>query len=260
MIEPQAKAIFQDIVQYLSSISNSSSSSNNNSGGGSNRAMSLGVITLNRPQRALIQCFVESAKHHLGLVNLSDRSAAHAAADGGGLTGYIRCEATRHAMDQVLFIQSIDQIQGEERDVILFSTLIAPKTPTPTPTVTATVTATAVPTLNIPGENASQSSNSHVPTPPGADTGAGERASVGVGVVDTLDDLEEATTTDVSGASSNGNNSNSGVGVGSSGVGVGSSVSSGGGVGRASYSTLAHGHGDRLLNVGLTRAVRLMRV
>ena len=60
----QAEAVFADVVAYMTRV-------NGVSGPGTLRPLSMGVITLNRPQRALLHAFVHAARHRLGLVPLS---------------------------------------------------------------------------------------------------------------------------------------------------------------------------------------------
>jgi hypothetical protein len=101
----QAEAVFLDVVKYMKSIAAGtlpssssakrdsssnhgsdddngddndnddemlpSSSSSSSSPSSSSSALSLGVITLNRPQRSLLHAFVHAARHRLGLVPLS---------------------------------------------------------------------------------------------------------------------------------------------------------------------------------------------
>lgn len=301
----QAEAVFRDVVSYMCRINGMNGSGNERR---SMSKLSLGVITLNRPQRALLYAFVLAARHRLGLIPLSQANSktatasasqsnassasatprAPAPANGGGggsgggsssssLNGFVRHPILQQPGDEVLFIQSIDQIQGEERDVILFSTLLAPKTATKETVVEASK-----------GSNGSDDSDA------GEDDEDDE---------DLLDKLEESGETseeeeeeasdeddfdDDSSRSSNEKGSKTSSGLGSvSGrrTAIPASAakakkskkknlinqrprsrsrsrspqqSSGGTRSLGlSYSTLAHAHGERLLNVGLTRAVKM---
>ena len=91
----QARNIFADIADYLSTIHRDG------------RPMSLGVITLNRPQRALIAAFLEAAKDPLGLINLTDKkkSAEASGSTALALSGYVRRPDLGHPDDQVSEIQ-----------------------------------------------------------------------------------------------------------------------------------------------------------
>ena len=77
--------------------------------------MSVGVLTLNRPQRNLIHSMVDACKGTFGLTSAGDHAWRRDGSRGA------------HPSDVPLFIQSIDQIQGEERDLIVFATLLAPR-------------------------------------------------------------------------------------------------------------------------------------
>lgn len=92
----QARNIFTDIADYLSTIHRDA------------RPMSLGVITLNRPQRALIAAFLEAAKEPLGLINLTDKkkSAEASGSTALALSGYVRRPDLGHPHDQVSGIRN----------------------------------------------------------------------------------------------------------------------------------------------------------
>jgi hypothetical protein len=294
----QAEAVFCDVVRYLRCV-------NGGVGGAAAAApLSLGVVTLNRPQRALLHAFVHAARHRLGLVPLSQANAAAtghgasggppatpgaraaaaagAAGSGGGgssssLNGFVRHPRLRHPGDQVLFIQSIDQIQGEERDVILFSTLLAPRT-------------AAKEVVAVASEVRGGGRN--------GDSDEGEGSEEGEGEADLLDKLEELEAASEEDASDEDDDEEAGeesaeeeeaTSVLAARPSHGAQGSATGGRRRAaltsdakkkktrrprsrsrspqqpaggtralglSYSTLAHAHGERLLNVGLTRAVK----
>ena len=160
----QAAQVVQELATYLRSLEG---------------PMSCGIITLNRPQRALIAAVITARQLELGLTPDSESG------------GFVR--RSEDPLDQLLFVQSIDQIQGEERDVILFSMLLAPR---------------------ASGEDA---------------------------VCDVYEQLEE---------------SSAPVDEDAAAAAAPAQQASG----RLSYSTIAHAHGDRLLNVGLTRSRHLMKV
>lgn len=206
--------------------------------------MSVGIITLNRPQRSLIHTMVDACKASLGLEPLADhawrRPAEHAT-----------------AADAILFIQSIDQIQGEERDLIIFSTLLAPRT----------ACAPAGP-LNFSSARAGD--EGEAAAGPGGE--AADASDTDEQDLDRLEVEHEASPTaeqqdDTSGAADNpaaappaARRAPKGSRVRRPAMAAESSAPSGGAAPRFSYSTIAHPHGDRLLNVGLTRAVRSMLV
>ena len=191
----QARAVLEDVCAYIRAVQ------------AQGAPMSLGVITLNRPQRQLIFTLVDALKAVLGL---------HLAPDGC----FVRVSESAHAQDQPFFIQSIDQIQGEERDVILFSTLIAPK-----------------------HESKKQQDELEAKFA----TGSGE-GHEGAALDEALEDLEvleedpQQATATPSKPPTQAQRADP----------TPSRIS-------FSYSTLTHPHGDRLLNVGLTRAIRLMK-
>jgi hypothetical protein len=120
--------------------------------------MSAGIITLNRPQRSLIQAMVDVVKGPLGL-------------EGCGDHAWRRAGPSVHSDDVPLFIQSIDQIQGEERELILFATLLAPRA-----------------AADAPPPYYGYAEGSGAAADDGADTQEGEEAR------DELDDLEVETT------------------------------------------------------------------
>jgi hypothetical protein len=288
----------------------SSSSSSSNIEGKSMSKLSLGVITLNRPQRALLYAFVLAARHRLGLIPLSQansksatanqsnasgslttpRAPAPAASGGGGsggsssssLNGFVRHPLLQQPGDEVLFIQSIDQIQGEERDVILFSTLLAPKTATKEVAVEASKEINDSDDRDQEGDDDDDDDDLLDKLEESGETSEEEDD----------DDDEASDEDDFDDASSRSNKEKDGkmnsASVGASGrrLAVPSSAAkakkskkktlsashqrprsrsrsrsppqqpSGGTRSLGlSYSTLAHAHGERLLNVGLTRAV-----
>ena len=98
----QAWRVLEELIRYMDEV---------RAGG---LPMSAGIITLNRPQRQLIHLLVGAAKTRLGLVDAHNHA-------------FVRPEGEAHVRDQPLFIQSIDQIQGEEREIILLSMLLAPR-------------------------------------------------------------------------------------------------------------------------------------
>jgi hypothetical protein len=206
--------------------------------------MSVGIITLNRPQRSLIHTMVDACKAALGLEPLADHA-------------WRRPAERATAADATLFIQSIDQIQGEERDLIIFSTLLAPRT-------------ASVPGGALALSSACASDECDAAAGPG-----GEAADVSDTDEQDLDRLEvehEASPTaeqqdDTSGAADKpaaappaARRAQKGGRMRRPALAAESSAPSGGAAPRFSYSTIAHPHGDRLLNVGLTRAVRSMLV
>ena len=273
--------------------------------------LSLGVITLNRPQRALLYAFVLAARHRLGLIPLSQansksatanqsnasgslttpRAPAPAASGGGGsggsssssLNGFVRHPLLQQPGDEVLFIQSIDQIQGEERDVILFSTLLAPKTATKEVAVEASKEINDSDDRDQEGDDDDDDDDDLLDKLEESGETSEEEDD---------DDDEASDEDDFDDASSRSNKEKDGkmnsASVGASGrrLAVPSSAAkakkskkktlrashqrprsrsrsrsppqqpSGGTRSLGlSYSTLAHAHGERLLNVGLTRAV-----
>ena len=289
----------------------SSSSSSSNIEGKSMSKLSLGVITLNRPQRALLYAFVLAARHRLGLIPLSQansksatanqsnasgslttpRAPAPAASGGGGsggsssssLNGFVRHPLLQQPGDEVLFIQSIDQIQGEERDVILFSTLLAPKTATKEVAVEASKEINDSDDRDQEGDDDDDDDDDLLDKLEESGETSEEEDD---------DDDEASDEDDFDDASSRSNKEKDGkmnsASVGASGrrLAVPSSAAkakkskkktlsashqrprsrsrsrsppqqpSGGTRSLGlSYSTLAHAHGERLLNVGLTRAV-----
>jgi hypothetical protein len=197
----QARAVLEDACAYIRAIE------------AQGTPMSLGVITLNRPQRQLIFTLVDALKTVLGL---------HLAPDGS----FVRLAESAHAQDQPFFIQSIDQIQGEERDVILFSTLIAPK--------------------NESKKQQEELENKFS----AAAVGSGELHE-GAALDEALEDLEVLEDEDQQQPAVTPSKPKPPP-QGQRAEPAPSRVS-------FSYSTLTHPHGDRLLNVGLTRAIRLMK-
>lgn len=190
------------------------------------RPFSVGIITLNRPQRQLIHSMVSACSQKLGLVDKKNNLFARVSPSEG---------------DCPMFIQSIDQIQGEERDLILFSTLLAPKGPCP------------VPSSAFPSVSASSQANV-------ANTEDNDEEENDEDIFDNLerrpadgdddaieDDNLPRESTDAQPASEN---------VAREASGPARAPRSG----HFSYSTIAHAHGHRLLNVGLTRAVNTMKV
>jgi hypothetical protein len=176
----QAWRVLEELTRYMDEIRANS------------RPMSAGIITLNRPQRQLIHLLVDSAASRLGLVNTHNNSFA-------------RPDAEAHVRDQPLFIASIDQIQGEEREIILFSMLLAPR------------------------RQVGQSLDNEEE-------------------VDIFDQLEAGAT---EGAPDEDNEDSAPAGGGPTRAPTAQ---------RFQYSTIAHAHGDRLLNVGLSRAISVMKI
>ena len=153
----------------------------------------------------------------------------------------------------MLFIQSIDQIQGEEREVILFSTLVAPKTETTTTNNNNNIADNNVDDGNtapvdlfdeLEARGASGGSRGRDAVRGG---GLGMGADVGGYDSGSSSESDDEYHTDHRRSQYQPNTAAGGGG----GAGAGS---------RVSYSTLALGHGDCLLNVGLTRAIRVMVV
>ncbi|KAJ8601758.1 hypothetical protein CTAYLR_006759 [Chrysophaeum taylorii] len=178
----------------------------------SGESLSLGIITLNRPQRSLIakllladnRARLEPHPTYVGALrrrpDVEDRAASVL------------------ERDAPLFVESIDRIQGEERDVILFSTLLAPRNGGPVQASTRKKQRTKDETTAEPWDALEEISSSS------DDEEGGERR-------------RKATTTTSNRRAQHRS--------------------------RASairhYSTLTHAHGHRLLNVGITRAIRTMR-
>ena len=180
----QAWRVVEELTRYMDAIR------------ADGRPMSAGIITLNRPQRQLIQLLVGAAATRLGLVDTHSNSFA-------------RPDEDAHVQDQPLFIASIDQIQGEEREIILLSMLLAPRR---------------------------QSGQA-------MDTADDEEG------VDIFDQLEaQAAPEDDTG----GEDANDGPAA--------APARSAPTAQRFQYSTIAHAHGDRLLNVGLSRAISVMKI
>ena len=198
----QAWRVLEELTRYMDEIR------------ADGRPLSCGIITLNRPQRQLIHLLVGAASDRLGLVDAHNHcfTRPEGEADGG---------------DQGLFIQSIDQIQGEERELILFSMLLAPR-------------------QGSRGGGAAGSPSAAADDPEGFDI---------------FDRLEAAADADPAVAAAAAAGQDPAAGQDRSAA---PSRSSGGGGGggrqRFQYSTIAHAHGDRLLNVGLSRAVSMMKV
>ena len=340
----QAVAAFRDVVAYMRRANGVPSRAPPCGGRGSSgcafhaapQPMSLGVITLNRPQRALLHALVHAARFRLGLVPLSQASspaffAAQAAVassggpgggsagegdgEGGGgsaaaaaaaaaataaggsssnLNGFVRHPSLAHASDEVLFIQSIDQIQGEERDVILFSTLLAPRHATKGGDAASAAAASSSAAVkqrqrNQDSDGDAEESDSGESDDEGfmdcleEEAGAGDDGD-GCGNGESTDEESDndgasrqlAKKTSSSSSLSSSSFSSSGF-SGRKAARAGHKAPKSGRkqqrrspspaaaavtVGRLglSYSTLAHAHGDRLLNVGLTRAVKAMKV
>ena len=179
----QAWRVLEELTRYMDEIR------------ANRRPMSAGIITLNRPQRQLIHLLVDSASSRLGLVNTHNNSFA-------------RPDADAHVRDQPLFIASIDQIQGEEREIILFSMLLAPR--------------------RQAGQSLDQDNNEEG--------------------VDIFDQLEAGA---AEGAPDEENEDSAPAGGGPTRAPTAQ---------RFQYSTIAHAHGDRLLNVGLSRAISVMKI
>jgi len=84
------------------------------------KSLSLGIVTLNRPQRSLIMnLLLADSDARLEIDPLQNGSLRRRLDDSR--------DATILAHDKPLFIESIDRIQGEEREIILFSTLLTPR-------------------------------------------------------------------------------------------------------------------------------------
>mmetsp|Transcript_45265 Transcript_45265/g.58007 ORF Transcript_45265/g.58007 Transcript_45265/m.58007 type:complete len:1176 (-) Transcript_45265:197-3724(-) len=248
----QAEQVFIDVIHYFNNIMKN------------NMPMSLGIITLNRPQRALLYSLVNAlSQDSFGLITLSEASLAKNKANGGqaigsSLNGFIRNEKFRHVDDEVLFIQSIDQIQGEEREVILFSTLLGPRQ--------------AAKSSSSSQEKLKQKKNKKEKTRYDQDSDTNDDSDheeQGGGdeeddEFDPLDQLEESTGRGFGNGGSYSDSDSENDDMNEFGVTPAKHHS------RhqaapirnlgLSYSTLAHAHGERLLNVGLTRAVRRMNV
>ena len=102
----QAQQSVALLAKYLDDLG----SAHGGGGGGGGRPMSVGVLTLNRPQRNLIHSMVDACKGTFGVTSAGDHAWRRDGSRGA------------HPSDVPLFIQSIDQIQGEERDLIVFAT------------------------------------------------------------------------------------------------------------------------------------------
>ena len=182
----QAWRVLEELIRYMDEV---------RAGG---LPMSAGIITLNRPQRQLIHLLVGAAKTRLGLVDAHNHA-------------FVRPEGEAHARDQPLFIQSIDQIQGEEREIILLSMLLAPR----------------------------RQANQHL----------GDEDEQGVDIFDQLE--AGGTDGDADGEAGDGDAAAAAAPVAAPRAATAQ---------RFQYSTIAHAHGDRLLNVGLSRAIRVMKI
>ena len=181
----QAWRVLEELTRYMDEIR------------ADGRPMSAGIITLNRPQRQLIHLLVDSASNRLGLVNTHNNSFA-------------RPDMEAHVRDQPLFIASIDQIQGEEREIILLSMLLAPR------------------------RQASQNFDSQDDDEEGVDIFDQLEAGAAEGAPEDSD--EEAPPA------------------------AAAAPTRAATAQRFQYSTIAHAHGDRLLNVGLSRAISVMKI
>jgi len=214
----QAKVALAELAFYLRSLP-------------AGEPMSVGVITLNRPQRSLIHQMVEACKGALGLEALSDHA-------------WRRSTDKANPLDVTLFIQSIDQIQGEERDLIIFSTLLAPRGVSAAPVAREGVDEDEdeddqdLDNLEVEQEAAGLTPEQAAESGGAGNDGASEEA---------IQPHPPARAT-------------KGAKVRRAATAGASAAPAGGGAPRFSYSTIAHPHGERLLNVGLTRAVRSMLV
>jgi hypothetical protein len=198
----QAWRVLEELLAYLDQIK------------AEGRPMSVGIITLNRPQRQLIHTLVTAAQARLGLVDAHNHCFERVAGAG--------CER-----DQALFIQSIDQIQGEERELILFSMLLAPRRQ-----------------LSQNGKDGMEASDEEdldifdcLEAPAVDDATEPEAEAVSEAHRERSSPISRATTADCVDAAAAPPRAQ-----------------------RFQYSTIAHAHGDRLLNVGLSRAIRVMRI
>lgn len=210
--------------------------------------MSVGIITLNRPQRSLIHTMVDACKATLGLEPLADHA-------------WRRNSEMATTADATLFIQSIDQIQGEERDLIIFSTLLAPRT--------ASVPAGP---LHLSSAHDNDEGEAAVGHDGEARNNDGDADDQDIDRLEVEHEASQATEQraeeDASGTADNpaaaapppARRAQKGSRVRRPAAAAGTSAASGSAAPRFSYSTIAHPHGDRLLNVGLTRAVRSMLV
>ena len=187
------------------------------------RPFSVGIVTLNRPQRQLIHTMVSACSQKLGLVDKKNNLFARVSPSEG---------------DCHMFIQSIDQIQGEERDLILFSMLLAPKGPCPVPSNTMPP-CSASSQASMPHDQDDEEENDE-----DIFDNLERRPADGDNTIE--DDLL-CQSTDPQLTSENACPEATGS--------VRAPRS-----GQFSYSTIAHAHGHRLLNVGLTRAVNTMKV
>ena len=89
------------------------------------KPLSLGVITLNRPQRGLIRARL-LADASAGLEDHPDVRGALRRSKAAR-SGWAARDLAALDGDPPVFVESIDRIQGEERDAILLSTLLAPR-------------------------------------------------------------------------------------------------------------------------------------
>jgi hypothetical protein len=224
----QAWRVLEELTKYMDQVR------------ASGLPLSCGIITLNRPQRQLIQLLVGAASKRLGLQDAHNNL-------------FTRADGEESDRDQPLFIQSIDQIQGddrarshcrfllppihfildsltyavplflkrqcdrtlgEEREMILFSMLLAPR----------------------------EAGKSHGKSAKSARAADDEE----VAIFDMLEAAAEEAPADDAAAEDEPSPRGR----------VAPKVSAQ----RFQYSTIAHAHGDRLLNVGLSRAISAMKI
>lgn len=87
-------------------------------------SVSLGVVTLNRPQRGLIYQLLLSDQRARLEPHPDQRGALRRRRDADRDSKVLERDAP-------IFVESIDNVQGEERDIVLFSTLLAPRSAAP---------------------------------------------------------------------------------------------------------------------------------
>ena len=244
----QAEALVRDVLAHVAACDASRPRAR----------LSVGVVTLNRPQRALIRSLLTRNADRFGLaphdkepgafMRKVTKSAGRSREDDGDVAEdddeSDEDNGVLAPRDDSLFVESIDRIQGEERDVIFFSTLVAPRT-------------------ELAGDVGGKSINSVADNDDALDA-LEQRGPAGD---DSTDDSDDDSTDDerVTGSASRSTAART-PRAGARGrrskrnatpvVNAARAAVTHGGC----YSTLSHAHGHRLLNVGLTRAVRAMRV
>ncbi|KAJ1461792.1 hypothetical protein M885DRAFT_239904 [Pelagophyceae sp. CCMP2097] len=194
--------------------------------------LSLGIVTLNRPQRCLIARLLAEMPH-LGL-------EPHPTVPGAlrrALTPDREHLAQVLLRDEPLFIESIDRIQGEEREVILFSTLLAPKDQG------ATKAKTPARPRRMRGSDDDSDADGSAAAPRDDDA------------IDALEELDDSDDSDDGEDGAVLVRKNAGAPTPSRKRRPAARRPQG----ARHYSTLTHAHGHRLLNVGITRAVVAMR-